>query len=108
MTVKPLGRINVSTPGTPVPLSTDPTLRASKIFFQVIPGLTGKGYVGAKGLVRATLAGVIRVLWPNASGGFSDSFLVESYSDSDVLNLSDYYVDMDVAGEGLLVTYWSE
>jgi|SRR5690349_24544216 hypothetical protein len=108
MTANPLGRINVATPGTPVPLSADPKLRAAKIFFQVIPGLTGKGYVGKSGMVRATLANVVRVLWPNASGGFSDSFYIESQQDSDVLNLAEYYVDMDIAGEGLLVTYWTE
>ena len=108
MTANPLGRVNVTTPGTMVPLSTNTSLRAAKIFFQVIPGLTGKGYVGKSGMVRATLANVIRVLWPNASGGFSDSFYIESQQDSDVLNLSEYYIDMDVAGEGLLVTYWTE
>jgi hypothetical protein len=108
MTANPLGRVNVATPGTLVPLSTNTSLRASKIYFQVIPGLTGKGYIGKSGLVRATLVNVIRVLWPNSAGGFSDSFFLESAADSDVLNLSEYYVDMDVAGEGLLVTYWSE
>jgi len=108
MTVTPLGRVNVATPGTPVPLSTDPTARASKIYFQVIPGLTGKGYIGKSGMVRATLANVVRVLWPNSGGGFSDSFFLESQQDADVLNLSQYYVDMDVAGEGLLVSYWTE
>src|SRR5712692_6870314 len=108
MNVTALGRVNVATPGTPVQLSTDTTLRASKIFFQVIPGLTGKGYIGKSGMVRATLANVIRVLWPNTAGGFSDSFFLESNQDADSLNLSEYYVDMDVAGEGLLVTYWTE
>jgi hypothetical protein len=48
------------------------------------------------------------VLWPNSGGGFSDSFFLESNQDSDVLNMAEYYVDMDVAGEGLLVTYWTE
>ncbi len=108
MTANPLGRVNVTTPGTLVPLTTNTSLRVSKIYFQVIPGLTGKGYIGKNGLVRATLANVIRVLWPNSSGGFSDSFFLESGEDSDVLNLSEYYIDMDVAGEGLLVTYWTE
>jgi hypothetical protein len=108
MTANPLGRVNVATPGTLVPLSTNPSARASKIYFQVIPGLTGKGYIGKSGLLRATLAQTIRVLWPNPSGGVSDSFLMESKSDSDVLNLSEYYIDMDVAGEGLLITYWTE
>src|SRR5713101_6488299 len=108
MNVTALGRVNVATPGTPVQLSTDTTLRASKIFFQVIPGLTGKGYIGKKGMVRATLVNVVRVLWPNSAGGISDSFYVESQQDTDVLNLADYNIDMDVAGEGLLVSYWTE
>jgi len=108
MTANPLGKVTVATPGTLVPLSTDPTLRASKIYFQVIPGLTGKGYIGKSGMVRASLAKVIRVLWPNSAGGISDSFFLESQDDADVLNLSEYYIDMDVAGEGLLVTYWTE
>ena len=48
MTITCLGRINVPTPGTPVPLTTDLTVTATKIFFQVIPGLTGKTYVGTR------------------------------------------------------------
>jgi len=108
MNVTALGRVNVATPGTPVPLSADPALRAAKILFQVIPGLTGKGYIGKSGMVRATLVNVVRVLWPNASGGISDAFLIESQQDADVLNVSSYYIDMDVAGEGLLVSYWQE
>ena len=51
---------------------------------------------------------MIRVLWPNTSGGFSDSFFLESGPDSDVLNLASYYIDMDVAAEGLLVSYWTQ
>jgi hypothetical protein len=108
MTVTTLGRMNVITPGTPVPLSTDPNQRVARIFAQVIPGLTGKGYLGTSNMVRATLAGVMRVLWPNSGGGFSENFLVESTDGTDSLNLSQYFVDMDVAGEGLLVTYWTE
>ena len=108
MTATTLGRVSVATPGTPVHLSSDPTQRASKVFFQVIPGLTGKGYIGTAGLNRATLAGVMRVLWPNSAGGFSDSFFLESQDGADSINLSQYYVDMDVAGEGLLVSYWTE
>jgi len=50
----------------------------------------------------------VSVLWPNASGGISDAFLIESQQDSDVLNVSSYFIDMDVAGEGLLVSYWEE
>jgi hypothetical protein len=108
MTVTTLGRVNVATPGTPVALSTDPTQRVARIFAQVVPGLTGKGYLGKSNMIRATLVGVMRILWPNSGGGFSENFMVESADGTDALNLSEYFVDMDVAGEGLLVSYWTE
>jgi hypothetical protein len=108
MTVTTLGRVNVATPGTPVPLSTDPNQRVARIFAQVVPGLTGKGYLGRSTMIRASLVGVMRILWPNSGGGFSENFMVESADGTDSLFLSEYFVDMDVAGEGLLVTYWTE
>ena len=108
MTVKCLGRVNVATPGTPVPLSIDPTVHASKLFFQVIPGLTGKTYAGVPSMAKATLAGVARVLWPNATGGFSETFEIETQDGENSIRVMDYAIDADVAGEGLLVTYWTE
>lgn len=108
MNIYPLGRISVPAPGTPVPLSTDPAATASKLFFQVIPGLTGKTYAGLPNMTKATLAGVARVLWPNATGGFSETFYIESQDGENSIRLSEYAVDADVAGEGLLVTYWTE
>ena len=108
MTINCKGRVNVATPGTPVPLSTNPAITASKLFFQVIPGLTGKTYVGVPALAKATLSGVARVLWPNAAGGFSETFEIESQDGENSIRLVDYAIDADVAGEGLLVTYWTE
>jgi len=108
MTQTSLGRVNVSTPGTPVRLSTDPSLRAAKLFFQVIPGLTGKAYIGKPGMNKSTMSGVSRILWPNASGGASDQFFLETQDGTDSIPLSDYAIDADVAGEGLLVAYWTE
>jgi hypothetical protein len=52
MTINCLVRVNVATPRTPVPLSTDPTITASKLFLQVIPGLTGKTYFGIQAMAR--------------------------------------------------------
>jgi hypothetical protein len=108
MTINCNGRINVPTPGTPVPLTTDLTVTASKVFFQVIPGLTGKTYVGKPTMTKGTLAGVARILWPNTSGGFSETFYIETQDGENSIRLADYAVDADVAGEGLLVTYWQE
>jgi len=108
MTQTSLGRFNVSTPGVPVRLSTDPTQRVSKLHLQVIPGLTGKTYIGKPGMNKSTLAGVSRILWPNATGGISDHFFLETQDGMDSIQLSDYAIDVDVAGEGLLVAYWTE
>ena len=108
MTINTYGRTNVPTPGTPVPLTTDQTVTASKVFFQVIPGLTGKTYVGKPTMTKGTLAGVARILWPNTSGGFSETFYIESQDGDNSIHLADYAIDADVAGEGLLVTYWQE
>ena len=108
MNINCKGRVNVTTPGTPVPLSVDPAVRASKLFFQVIPGLTGKTYVGTAAMAKATLAGCARILWPNSAGGFSETFFIEAQDGEDSIRLMDYAIDADVAGEGLLVTYWTE
>jgi hypothetical protein len=108
MTQSAMGRVSVSTPGTPVPLSTDTTKCVSKLFFQVIPGLTGKAYIGKPGMNKSTLAGVSRILWPNTNGGLSDQFFLECQDGMDSIPLSDYAIDVDVASEGLLVAYWTE
>jgi hypothetical protein len=108
MQINTLGRVNVATPGTPVPLTSDPTIAASKIFVQVIPGLTGKMYFGIPAMTKATLSGVARVLWPNSAGGFSENFWVVAQDARNSLHLAEYAVDADVASEGLLVTYWTE
>jgi hypothetical protein len=102
MTMTNLGRINVPTPGTPVPLATDPAITASKLFVQAVPGLTGKTYLGARTMSKTTLTGVARVL------SSDDSFFLESQDGADGIRLKDYALDADVAGEGLLVTYWTE
>ena len=97
-----------STPGTPVSLTTNATLTACKLFFQAVPGLTGKTYVGTPGMTAATLGGVARVLAPNPTGGVSDTFYVESQDGTNAIRLKDYVIDAAVAGEGLIVSYWQE
>jgi hypothetical protein len=107
MTINPLGRVNVLTPAPRAAVDVHHNDRLKNLF-QVIPGLTGKTYIGKAGMNKATLAGVTRILWPNTSGGFSEGFFLETSDGADSLRLSDYVVDADVAGEGLLVTFWQE
>ena len=72
MTLTALGRMNIPTPGTPVPLSTDPNARACRVLFQAVPGLTGKGYIGTPHMHTAALTGVIRVVSPNSASGIAE------------------------------------
>src|SRR5579863_2074287 len=98
MNINSLGRVNVPVPGTPVPLTANPAITASKLFVQVVPGLTGKTYLGTSSLTKNTLAGVARVLWPNTSGGFSENFFLESQDGTNSIRLAEYSIDADVAG----------
>jgi hypothetical protein len=107
MTPTSLGRVNVPTPGTPVHLAATRT-PCCRIRVQVVAGLTGKMYFGTSGLDKNTLAGVIKELWPNQAGGVDDSYEVWSGTDSDALDLADYWIDAAVGGEGLIVSYWNK
>lgn len=98
-----LGRLNVATPGTPVPLTTDQHLIASVIRVQVIAGLTGKMYVGtAHGWSGSVTPGVLAELWPNSTGGQDDAWQLPPGQ----YRLCDYAIDAAVAGEGLIVSWW--
>ena len=99
-----LGRVNVASAGTPVRLATSPT-PCNRIRVSVIAGLTGKCYFGTAGVNHSTLAGVIKELWPNA-GGVDDAYELLSEDDSNSLHLEDYWIDVAVSGEGLIVSYW--
>jgi hypothetical protein len=100
-----LGRVNVPTPGTAVPLATVST-PCNRIRVSVIAGLTGKMYFGTKTVSHSTLVGVIKEMWPNSAGGVDDSYELSTADGSDELNLADYSIDGSVAGEGLIVSYW--
>lgn len=105
MTPHSLGRLNVTTPGTPQPLATTSS-PCNRIRVQVIAGLSGKMYFGTAACNHLTLTGVIKELWPNAGGGISDAYEVWSADGTDSLDLSQYAIDSAIAGEGLIVSYW--
>lgn len=108
MTLTSLGRVNVAHPGTPVALSTNPKLRASRVLVQAVPGSTGKGYLGTAQMNKSTLAGVTYIFAPNPSGSISDSYEIAAEDGTDGIALAALAIDMDVANEGMLVSYWIE
>jgi len=100
-----LGKIAVPSPGTPVRVTSDTTIRAHRIRFAVAIGETGRVFLGVQGLNKATGVGVVKEFWPTgAGGGVADELVLESAAGD--LRPSDYYVDANTAGEGLIVAYW--
>lgn len=108
-----LGRVNVPTSGTPVPLASQYT-PCKRIRVSVIAGLSGKMYFGANpinpasipAINQSTLTGVMKQLWPNSAGGVDDDYELYSTDGSSTLNLQDYAIDAQISGEGLIVSYW--
>jgi hypothetical protein len=105
MTPNSLGRVNVPTPGAPVPPATAST-PGCRIRVQVIAGLTGKVYFGTQAVNHSTMAGVIKELAPNSAGGVDDSHEIFTTDNTDRLNAADYAIDAAVGSEGLIVSYW--
>ncbi len=100
-----LGKTAVPTPGTPVRVTPDTSIRAHRIRFAVAIGETGRVFLGVAGMNKASGAGVLKEFWPTgAGGGVADELVLESAADE--LRPSDYYVDANTAGEGLIVAYW--
>jgi hypothetical protein len=62
-------------------------------------------FLGVAGMNKASGAGVVKEFWPTgAGGGVADELVLESAAGD--LRPSDYYVDANAAGEGLIVAYW--
>jgi hypothetical protein len=100
-----LGKIAVPSPGTPVRVTSDTSIRAHRIRFAVVVGETGRVFLGVAGMNKATGTGVVKEFWPTgACGGVADELVLESAAGD--LRPADYYVDANTAGEGLIVAYW--
>lgn len=113
---QPLGNVLIPSPGTPVQITaTLQTIAAGSGFIvqsatDIVPckmisvmassitqtgaGNTGKLYFGVKGMVKATLAGVIAVLYPGQSIPITVQDTVNP------LDANTFYVDCDTAGDG--------
>jgi hypothetical protein len=100
------GKIAVTTPGTPVRVTSDTSIRAHRIRLAVVVGETGRVFLGVEGMNKATCTGVVKEFWPTgAGGGVADELVLESASGE--LRPSDYYLDANTVGEGLIVAYWT-
>lgn len=109
--IAPAGRIIVTTPGTPVSavvnLPTKPPhapYTAHGVMFQALPANTGKVYIGALGMDIVAFDKLFAVL------GIPTTTVIPSFSAALTISpngmvLNQFYVDADVAGEGVILTY---
>ena len=102
-----LGLIRVQSPGVPVPISTDDSLRVMQIMVRTVPGFTGKTYLGLAGMNKnaAAKTGVLRILSEPPGFGPQDGEVLppSAGGHGNVLRAADYWVDADVANEGVIV-----
>lgn len=105
---RPVGRLIVAVPGTLVQatsLEPDPTkpLSCHAVLFQALPTNTGRVYVGTWQLERAALANCFAWL-PIPTVNQAPSFSVALTIAPNALKLNDYWIDADVAGDGVIAT----
>jgi hypothetical protein len=103
-----LGLITVLTPGTPVRVSTNTMLHVAMMMVRTMPGFTGRTYLGLAGMNKsaASKPGVIRILSEPPAYGPQDGEVLppNSQGQGNLLAPADFWVDADVANEGVLVT----
>ena len=102
------GLIAVPSPGTPVPISSDPNLRVMQMMVRTVPGFTGKTYLGVAGMNKNApgLPGVIRILSEPPMFGPQDGEVLPPGTGGrgNLLQVANYCVDADVPNEGVTVT----
>jgi len=100
--------IRVAAPGTPVRVCHDESLNVVMMVIRTVPGFTGKTYVGVAGMNKQSphRTGVVRILSEPPAFGPQDGEVFPPYSigQSNVIRPADFWVDADVADEGVTVT----
>jgi uncharacterized protein (UPF0254 family) len=98
----PLGKIAVATAGTIVQVTSAPTFCHAIIVSQIAAS-TGVAHFGTSTLVASTLVGVVKTFLKPSTTGLADVLVLKSPG-GNLLNAADYWVDVAVNGEGLLVS----
>ena len=106
------GKTLVPVVGTPVRVSVPPEIAGPAahglsgvhaILVGALSTNTGKVYIGVAGLDRVALTRVLVVL-PIPTANLLPTFSISVSAAANALSLSDLWIDVDVAGEGVLVS----
>lgn len=106
------GAVRVPTPGTPVQITAPSTGSGNAgdpynihgVMFQALPTNTGLIYIGGQGLVAATFAQVAALL-PVPTTNFLPAFSTSLTIAPNALNLTQFWIDAEIATDGVLVTW---
>ena len=112
MAVKGLGKVTVTSAGARARATknqSDPTARIScqSVQFQALPSNTGIVYVGDSTVVGSTLVGTFAAI-PAPASGTTGAFASQTFTIVNApggINLADFYLDVSVSGEGVLISY---
>lgn len=101
-----LGSQTVITSLTPTALACSSQRYVNKLTVRVIPGFSGKVFVGTSSMDTSTYAGTIAILYPNL-GAHSEEYVVQDSSGDDGIDLCSIYVAGGVTGESIVADYVS-
>ncbi len=107
MSLFSLGKITVSSAGTPVQVSST-ALNVTAVYFSTISGQSGQQlYIGSKSLVKSTLVGCYKILQKPiaATPVYLDNWVLQNFAGACVVDLSTVYIDADTSADSLLVAY---
>lgn len=102
MALQPLGSKTVAAAGTPEQLTTTRE-GCQSILIQALPTNTGKVWIGTSAINTGTFAGVLYML-PTPSGSDLPSVSFSIPLAPAGLNAADLWLDVDVSGDGVIVT----
>lgn len=98
------GQQTITTSTTPTALSCSTQRYVNKLTIRVLPGYSGKLFVGISGMNTSTYADTIAILYPN-SGAHSEEYVLQDFSSDDGIDLCGIYVAGGVASEHAIAEY---
>jgi hypothetical protein len=105
--IQALGKL-LPTPGAPLRATTNLTppgdrLNVHGVLIQALPTNVGRVYIGKQTLNRAAFTDLYAVL-PIPAGAALPSFSTALTLAPNAINVADFWIDVDSAGDGVLVT----
>lgn len=75
-----------------------------RLVIRTVPGLCEKIYIGTSPINVASLAGVVKIMFPNCSGGLSDEYVIEDRTGNDGIDTTNFYIASS-ASSAVLIEY---